>query len=325
VNDPIFIVGPHRGGSTLWHNLIAMCPGMLRLAEPRFLGAPRQKDFNFFLRTQVGDLSHDTNVLRMVELCFSKNTVPGLEGHFWRFLKNPVVDSSQFREKVVERIKMSDRGIGAIARIILEELTAFSGCTRACVKFPVDIRHLAPLLRWFPNCRIVHITRDPRALAMSKYNDPSGTALRIKQYPQLAWAIRRAVLLLVISQYRLSARVHQQFKCIANYRLFRYEDLLAEPERVLAELCEFTGIPFQEEMLEPQKGEHEHQPSSLTGKQQKAFDVTAAVRWRAVISPLDNLVTLALTRTSMGRLRYDPENHPIFRHQENFNRPCLKF
>ena len=291
-----------------------MCPGMLRLAEPRFLGAPRQKDFNFFLRTQVGDLSQDAHVLKMVELCFSKNTVPGLEGHFWRFLKNPVVDDPQFREKVVERIKMSDRSIGAIARIVLEELTAFSGCTQACVKFPIDIRHLAPLLRWFPNCRIVHITRDPRALAMSKYNDPSGTALRIKQHPQLAWFIRRAVLLLVISQYRLSAQVHQKFRGRPNYRLFRYEDLLAEPERVLRELCEFTGIQFQEEMLEPQKGEHEHQPSSLTGKQQKAFDITAAVRWRTVISPLDNLVTLALTKGSMRRLGYDPKTHPIFRH-----------
>jgi hypothetical protein len=33
----IFILGPHRSGSTLWHNLIAMWPGMMRLTDPRFL------------------------------------------------------------------------------------------------------------------------------------------------------------------------------------------------------------------------------------------------------------------------------------------------
>ena len=66
--------------------------------------------------------------------------------------------------------------------------------------------------------------------------------------------------------------MHLQLECLNNYRLFRYEDLLADPERVLRELCDFIETDFTEEMLEPQKGRHEHQPSSLTGKQQKAFD-----------------------------------------------------
>ncbi len=77
------------------------------------------------------------------------------------------------------------------------------------------------------------------------------------------------------------------------------------------ELCEFIQTDFMEVMLEPQKGRHEHQRSSLTGKQQKAFDPTAAVRWRKVISPLDNFVILGLTEKSMSRLEYDPETHPI--------------
>src|SRR5205823_12998315 len=116
------------------------------------------------------------------------------------------------------------------AKILIEEITRFSGCARACVKFPVDIVHMPELLTWFPDCKIVHITRDPRAMAMSKTNDPSGTALRVVKHARLAWLIRMLNVYLVIAEYRHAARVHQQFQIRSNYRVFRYEDLLAEPE-----------------------------------------------------------------------------------------------
>jgi hypothetical protein len=81
-------------------------------------------------------------------------------------------------------------------------------------------------------------------------------------------------------------------------------------------------------MLDPQKGRHEHQPSSLTGKQQKAFDASAAVRWQAVISPLDKWIITVLTKQSMKRLQYDPKTHPIFQmsqkpHPELHREPVL--
>jgi Sulfotransferase family len=221
------------------------------------------------------------------------------------------------------RIKESNREIGSIVRILLEELTRFSGCTRACVKFPVEVRHIPTLVRWFPDCRVVHITRDPRALAMSKSNDPSGTASKVAAHPRLAWAFRKAALALVISQYRLSARMHQRCKGIENYRLFRYEDLLAEPGRTLVELCEFVRVDFTEEMLEPQKGQHEHQPSSITGRQQKAFDPAAAVRWQRVISPFDDWLISRFTRKAMAQLNYEPENHPILQKLNEIQQPVV--
>jgi len=316
-SSPIFIVGPHRAGSTLWHNLIAIAPGILRLAEPRFLGRPGQQDFRFFLRTEVRDLADDDNVDRLVKACLSRRDVAGLEGAMWKFKGVTAVDDVRLEQALATRIKASDRTIGSIARILIEELTRFSGCTRACVKFPVEVRHTPALVRWFPDCRVVHITRDPRALAISKSNDPSGTAMKVGAYPRLAWAIRKAALALVVSQYRLSARMHLRCKGMRNYRLFRYEDLLAEPRNTLVELCEFIGIDFREEMLEPQKGRHEHQPSSLTGKQQKAFDPAAAVRWRKVISPFDDWLVVTLTRRAMAQLGYNPETHPILRRFDN--------
>ena len=270
--SPIFIVGPHRAGSTLWHNVIAMSPTIMRIAEPRFLASPGHRDFAFFLRTQAHNLSTNEGIDKVVDLCFSKKPVPGLEGAFWRFEGIEVAQDPRLKQNIAHGIKESDRSIGAIARVLIAEITALSGYARACVKFPVEVSYIPDLVRWFPDCKIVHITRDPRALAMSKTNDPSGTAITTVRHPRLAWLIKKASVWITISRYRLAARLHVRFKRMKNYRLFRYEDLLAEPEKTLRELCAFIDTEFVETMLAPQKGRHEHQPSSLTGKRQKAFD-----------------------------------------------------
>lgn len=290
----------------------------MRLADSRFLGRRGQRDFRFFLDTQARNFSTPEDVNTLVELCFSRKNIPGLEGAFWRFEGIPTVDDPELRKQVARRITDSDRSLGAIARILIEEITRFSGCERACVKFPVDVGHVPELVKWFPDCKIVHITRDPRALAMSKSNDPSGTAIRVVEHPRFAWLIRKLAVWSTIAQYRLSAKLHLQFKGLPNYRLFRYEDLLADPESVLRELCDFIETDFRDEMLEPQRGRHEHQPSSLTGKRQKAFDPAAATRWRKVISRVDYWLVSSLTRGSMRKLGYNPKTHPIFRSARPF-------
>ena len=320
MKPPIFIVGPHRSGSTLWHNIIAMCPGLMRLTDPRFLSDKAHKDFRYFLRTSVGDLSCDENVDRMVELCFAKKAIPGLEGVFWRFVRIEVADDPELKGEISRRIKGSDGNLGVIAKTFIEEITRFSGCDRACVKFPVDVGHIPELLQWFPNCRIIHITRDPRAVAMSKTNDPSGTAIKVLRHPRMAWLIRKVSICSVIAQYRTTARAYRRFRHLANYRLFRYVDLLSEPEKTLKDLCKFIDVEFSEELLHPEKGMHLHQPSSLTGEQKKAFDPSAAVRWQDMISPIDKWLITTLTKRSMKILDYDPDTHPIFRGDQRAER-----
>jgi hypothetical protein len=309
---PIFIIGIHRAGGTFWHNLLATRPGLLRLGEPRFLGAPRQRDFRHFLKKQKLNLTKDADLEKMVELCFLKKNRPGLETSFWRFEGVAVLDNPDFKTEVLRRLKNSDRSLGAVARTIIEELVRLSGKERACVRFPVDIQFVPELIAWFPDCRITHITRDPRAIAVSKSNDPNGTVRHIAKHPRLVWFIRKATLLFVINEYRKFAKFHRRYEGYKNYRLFRFEDLLADPEKVLREVCQFVGCQYTRDMLEPEKGTHDHQISSLTGRRQKGFDPNIAVRWRDHIPSLDRWAIDRLTRTSMEALDYHPATHPIF-------------
>src|SRR5207237_8494614 len=95
-----------------------MCPGVMRLTDPRFLSERRHKNFKYFLETQVGDLSVDKNVDRMVEMCFSKQSVPGLEATFWRFENIDAVRDHELMREISSGIKRSARTLGLIASIL---------------------------------------------------------------------------------------------------------------------------------------------------------------------------------------------------------------
>ena len=306
MKNPIFIVGLPRSGSTLWLNIFAQNPEICRMGEILFL-TPWRRDFRYFLKRYVGDLSSDENVGKMVELLFSRKWLPGITGSFW-YHDIGKVTKTELKERLRRRICDSDRSLGSIFKVIIEEMAAFQGYRRCCVKFPVYVNHVPQLLKWYPDCKIVHITRDPRAMAISRTNDPGGTQQKIKKYPQLEFVIRKIMIAFVIIQYIWTSKLHCSYKGIKNYALFRYEDLLAEPEKVVKKLCEFTEIDFVPEMLAPKKG----QASSVTGKQQNGFNKKAASHWKKVISPFEEKLISFFTRASMKRFGYDPRKHPVY-------------
>jgi len=310
--SPIFIVGPHRAGSTVWHNLVSMCPGILRLGEPWFIGPRRYKDFRYFLKSQTGSLSSDQQLRKLVQISLSRSEAPGLQHKFWRFDTMSDEQLSNLESPIYKRLQQSDRSLKSFVHAYLDEVLLQSGERRICMKFPVDVANVPDLIDWYPDCKIMHLTRDPRGLAMSKTNDPSGTALRTLQHPNLAWAIRKSAVCFVTREYGRLSRLHKRFQNLPNYRLFRYEDLLADPEHNARQLCHFIGEPYTPDILDLEKGRHEHQPSSLTGNKKKTLDPSAALHWQSNISPFDLWFINNFAKQSMRRFGYNPESHPIY-------------
>jgi hypothetical protein len=303
---PIFIVGLPRSGSTLWLNIFAQNPDILRMGEMLFL-TPWRKDFRYFLRKEIGDLSSDENVEKMADLIFSDQKIIGLTGSFW-WNEMGRINDPHLKKVIQERIKESDRSIESIFKSIVEEVSAYKGYKRFCVKFPVYPNFLPRLRKWYPESKIVHIVRDPRAMAVSKMNDPGGTQMRLQRRPWMKFFYRQLMIIFVIIQYIWTSRLHSRFKTLPNYALFRYEDLLSEPEIVVKRLCEFTGTAFVPEMLSPKEG----QASSITGRQESGFNRKAATHWRRFISPFWEKIITFFTRESMKRFGYDCERYPVF-------------
>ena len=85
------------------------------------------------------------------------------------------------------------------------------------MKFPVYVNYVPQLLQWYPQCKIIHITRDPRATAMSRTNDPGGTQIRIRKYPNLAYFIKKIMVMFVVIQYIWTSKLHCKYKDLNNY------------------------------------------------------------------------------------------------------------
>lgn len=308
---PIFILGLRRTGSTLWHNIIAMDETICRLTEMMFL-EPWHKDFRFFLRKYGANLNNEIGVAKMVDLMLSKNSIEGLNSAFWKFDIVKAAKKKGFREQLIKRIYKSNKSIKSIFKATIEEVTFASGYNRCCVKFPTWVNHISELMEWYPDCKIIHITRDVRATAISKTGDPSGTALKVKRHPSLGFLLRKFMMMQVAIQYYWSSLIHNSYKNHSNYALFKYEDLLQDPNTTIKTLCEFIKIDFNESMLLLEQGRHEHQPSSITGMRKKSIDRLAASRWMEVISSVDKFWLTLITRGSMKRLDFNPEQHPIY-------------
>ncbi len=306
MKNPIFIVGLRRSGSTLWLNIFAQHPEIYRMGEMFYLNQWR-KDFRFFLRHTVGDLSNENNIDKMIEAMFSRRLEPGLANPFW-FYDIEKVNNNEFKTVLRNRLMKSNKSLESIFKIIIEEITEFKGCGRCCMKFPVSVNYVPKLLEWYPECKIIHITRDPRAIAISKTNDPGGTKIRMQKHPHLRFAIRQMMINYVILEYMWTSKLHSKYKGIKNYALFKFEDLVAEPEKTIRRLCEFTEIDFIPEMLYPKAG----QASSVTGKTSEGFNKKAAKHWKESIHPYEEKFITSMTLNSMKRFEYDPHIHPVF-------------
>jgi hypothetical protein len=274
-----------------------MNPRIFGIEEMHFLTPPWRRDFRYFLRTSVGDLSKDENIREMIDLMFSGKRIPGIHGDFWYWeAKN--YDTPDLKESIYSRIVESDRSLGSIFKTFVEEIPRHYGFDRCCIHFPVFVNYIPHLRAWYPNGKIVHITRDPRANAVSRADFRGERILRNRKMTMLFTAL----------QYVWTSRLHCKYTGLDNYALFRYEDLLADPERTIRELCDFANIDFVPQMLEPRQG----QVSSVTGEKSAGFNKKAASHWRKAISPVEEKLVTLLTRKSMQRFGYDPSTHPVY-------------
>jgi len=317
MQKPTFIVGIRRSGSTLWRRILEQNKEIAVFGEMQFLW-PWERDFSDFLKRDIGDLSNDKNVLKMIEIIFSNPPLPHisflkLRWGFWESLRK--INDKELRDRICSRILNSDRSIESIFKALTEETTKHLGYDRFAIKFPVYFNHIPTLLKWYPNAKIVHITRDPRAIAASKKNDPGGTAKLKAKYPKYSYLIEKAMTVFVIFQYNWSAKVHNKYKYLKNYKLFKYEDLLWDPKNTIRELCNFSDLQFKEEMLSPSKG----RVSSIDGRKRSGFDKRAAYRWKEKLTPLEEKIVTLFTKRSMKILEYNPSIHPIFQEIKIYN------
>ena len=277
----VFIVGLARTGTTLTRTILD-CSDQVGLGgEAMFFGdrhwlglVPREGYRHKFAR--VGDLRTDEGVTRIVDYIYGIR-----KDNFWSKLAKQV-DRSAFTKALLA----TDR----TERALLDLAMAYYAGNKPIrgEKTPANLYSVDQLMEWFPNARIIHAFRDPRAVYISNKRKYENRAV-----PRLSALARRTKLLFeyyasldVALAWRQAIRLHQAYqqKYPGQYVLSKFEDLVTQPAETLQKLCRFIDIPFQQSMLD----QLVLNSSFLPKRQQSGFDKAAVDRWRQYLHPWIN-------------------------------------
>ena len=292
----VFIAGLPRTGSTLTHRILNRSPYVRLAGETHFLGAPAVvgRGRGYAERfAAVGDLGTDAGLERVVAAIFASRGKS-----FWsRFAST--VDRAGFEQA----LRASDRSRRALFDAAMRAFAA--GKPIAGDKTPEHIHAVPTLLSWFPDARVVHTFRDPRAIYVSlRQKERDETVSRVGRLARKAgplFEIYASTSLAI--RWRRMARLHRQLakEFPGRYALLQFEDLLADPEGAVRRLCDFIGIPFDPAMLE----QVVHNSSYAPKKSGAGIDRSAAARWRQHLpGPTERWLSL-LCRGELARFGYE--------------------
>lgn len=229
IESPIFIVGPGRSGTTLVRKILSAHSRISILPETQFIkwaderanvqGTP--KDFDAFWKEY-------TSWIRFTYLG---------------------IDPAQCLDFINQK---RDQTIQSVFRSVLTVYGENSGKVRIGEKSPSHVRYIPVLLDWFPNCRIIIMQRDPRAVIASRLGTPwvrnriSTASLRtgIFTHSRLFELIFGAknwsnIFENIVPEWQSDSRIH----------IVPYEKLVQNPKNVVQSICHFIGEIYEKDMM----------------------------------------------------------------------------
>ncbi|HET9101994.1 MAG TPA: sulfotransferase [Solirubrobacteraceae bacterium] len=162
-------------------------------------------------------------------------------------------------------------------------------------KTPHYVHHIAALLDVWPRARFVILVRDGRDVALSVRRMPFG--------PNNAWA--------AASWWARGIRAGQAAAAAHPEAVMtvRYEDLVADPQRRVPEICAFAGLTFAPEMLAIEKADRAKIVADQTGWFPGLFDgihTAASGRWQREMPARDQRIFASLAGPELRAFGYPP-------------------
>jgi hypothetical protein len=154
-------------------------------------------------------------------------------------------------------------------------------------------------LEMFPEGRVVHLYRDPRAV-LSSYKH-----MTYHPEPMYLDAVFAS-----LAMFNYISR--DEIRADPGVYLLKYENLVRSPKKVLTDLCSFLRIRFTDKMLEvgnfiDRFGKKFDSNSSFTGPRSN-FDTQTIDLWKNKLSKLEIRFTEMILKEKMDAFGYQPEN-----------------
>lgn len=263
----IFVTGASRSGTTVLSRVIGNAATVETLNELHFFGELTQ------LADPPKPLATESAV-QAVAMTLARHA-----RDYW--VEQATDQEWMTARRIVSNLDDTDLVPVNLFAMTMAEIVEQSPAARICEQTPRNIYYARQILDAFPNARIVHVMRDPRAVLASQKarhkirklggsNVPSSEVLRL-------WLNYHPFSMLRLwcsaTRQALDLQAHERF------RIVRYEDLIAEPEATIKPLCEFLDLDYTDEMLNvPHWGSSTVEHSESAGLSSAALD-----KWRTVL------------------------------------------
>lgn len=298
--EAIFIVGVSRSGTTLLRRVLETSDRVAIAQENHFLGHVIEREGARHYFRQLGDPADDTTIRRIVDLIYSgeyqrRSRFRELSP-YWRWLVESVP-----RHDIERRLLAAERTERGLMAAFMRAYADARGRPVMGEKTPAHLGYVETLLEWFPNGRVVHMLRDPRAIFVSE-----GHRRRSHPRKPYSWLMRVPLLFDVVMLvqttwiWAAAARRHRALsrRYAGRYHMLRFEDLVQQPDTHLARLFEFLGVQLPDDPTDVMVVSRGFE----LGK--AGIDAEAASRWREYIHPLSERWLKLFLGRSMRRLGY---------------------
>lgn len=272
-NNPIFIIGVQRSGTTLLRLMLNAHSEIAIPEEARFLTP--------FLKPGVANKFYAGNELKNVIRYLNNN------GQFalWNY------DSSEFFNELDGIDKISVRNLIDLmyssysrkqGKHIWGDKSLFFGS--------VSVLH-----ELFPEARFIHIVRDGRDVFDSwrKMDKTKGNPAVIA----LDWVYKERAICNSFSTVPKNKQLS-----------IRYEDLLSQPENLVKSICMFLDIPYEAAMLEFYKSSPKYIGNHHSKLIFSKIDNQNTQKWKKNLSRQETAVFTCLSRSWLNKYGYQTNN-----------------
>lgn len=286
----LFVTGASRSGTTMLSRILGNHSKILGLNELHYFGD--------LCDPAAGSKAAVTDELERLAAVLFARQARGI----W---DSGCTDADHARAKqLCGNLDAAQRSPFGVYSAAVESLAEDAGKTIACEQTPRNVFYAGRLLEVFPELRVIHIVRDPRAVLASQKNRWRVRQLGAKHVP-FAELVRIWLNYHPITMARLWADANRSALRLADHprmKIVRFEALVADSRRTIGEICEFSGVEFEPAMLQvPQWGSSniQYQPEVM-GISQDVVD-----RWQQTLTRGEVGIAERFAGPLMARFSYE--------------------